>query len=181
MTQTDDSLRAAYEEMIAAKDRARARWKSIGKYLVLGAGILAIIVGGYFLWRGVVVAATVTDLLWELAIVVAGGIAAMIGIVMLLEGRTRVQQVVMPGADENHALVDWIGRVVRSRSELRKPLTEVSPHLARIENDPVAAAVLAGIGSLASSIRALGRYLLMAILFLAIAWSLAPFAASLAP
>ena len=149
-------------------------------YASIIVGVLAALVGLYLLWRGAVIASTVVDLLWELAIVISGGIAASIGIVMLLEGKTKAQQVVMPGADENQALLRWIGRVVQSRSSEREPQT-TPPQLLTVEEDPQATAILVGLGSIGSAIRALGRYLLMAILFLAIAWSLAPFAASLAP
>ena len=151
------------------------------KYVSLAVLICAVIVGVWFLWKGVVVAGSVVELLWELAIVVSVGFAFSIGIVLVVEGRTRVQQGMMPGADENHSLVDWIGRVVQSRSEKRKPLETVPEQLQSVEDDPTAIAILVGLGSIGSAIRALGRYILMALLFLAIAWSLAPFAASLAP
>ena len=173
--------RKVIESADDVKKAYRKGMARIIKYISLAISICAIAVGIWFLWRGIVVASTVVELLWELAIVICTGLAASIGIVLLVEGRTRVQQGVMPGADENHSLVDWIGRVVQSRSERRKPLSGISKHLRSVEDDPTAVAILVGLGSIGSAIRALGRYLLMALLFLAIAWSLAPFAASLAP
>ena len=171
----------ADEPLAIARKAQRDLLKRLGVCMTLFVGFIALAFGIWFLWRGVQIAATVTDLLWELVIVVVVGIAATVMIVLLLEGRTRIQKGVMPGADENHSLVDWIGRLVQSRSEKRNPLTALSPQMESIEKDPVAMAILAGLGSIGSGIRALGRYMLMAILFLAIAWSLAPFAASLAP
>ena len=169
---------SAFDEGQRAYRKGMAR---IIKYVSLVVSVCAVAVGIWFLWKGITVAGSVTELLWELAIVVSAGFAFSIGIVLAVEGRTRIQQGMMPGADENHSLIDWIGRVVKSRSEKRKPLEGVTKHLKSVEQDPTAIAILVGLGSIGSAIRALGRYLLMAILFLAIAWSLAPFAASLAP
>lgn len=169
------------EEVNDLKKAYRHVWKKIVLWGSLAAAAIAVVAGIYFLWKGITIGATIADLLWELAIVFAAGVAGMICIVMLIEGRTRVQKVVMPGADENHSLLDWIGRVVGSRSEKRNPLTDVSPLLQTIEDDHTSIAIMVGLGMIASSIRALGRYILMAMMFMAIAWSLAPFAASLAP
>ena len=166
---------------INVEQEIRARMKRIGVYGTMAIGLIAGVVGLWLLWEGITVAATVTELLWELSIVFTGGLAGAILMVMFLEGKTRAQKVMMPGADENQSLLEWVGRVVGSRSELRKPLAHVPPQLAAIEKDPVAVAILAGLGSIGAGLRALGRYILLAVIFLAIAWSLAPFAASLAP
>ena len=166
-------------------DEVRA-WKRalVKKCGIWGAVSIAVAALGFLLWQlwsVVEVVAIIEKQAIEMAALSVMAVVVAILMVLLFEGRTRVQQWFMPSADENHALVDWIGRLVKSRSEKRNPLADLSPQMKAVEKEPVAMATLAGLGMIGAGLRSLGRYMLVAIIVMAFAWALAPFAASLAP
>lgn len=166
-------------------------WTGLKKSSPRLAGVVAIagIFGGIYLLvnsikivgHAVEIAGTTVHLAYVQTFVFLFGFIGAVVIVWAVEGKTRVQRIFMPGADENRSMLDWVGRLFRSRSEKRKPLTDLSPQIKAIEKDAMAMAVLAGLGMIAAAIRALGRLILLALIFLAIAWSIAPFPASFAP
>lgn len=168
-----------------AVDEIRAAQRALVMKLgIWGAVAVAVAAAAFLIWQLWLVSdvvAVIEKQMIEFAVLIVLAIVGAVIVVLLFEGRTRIQQWIMPSADENHALVDWVGRLVKSRSERRAPLAEFSPQMKAIEKDPVAMATLAGLGMIGAGLRSMGRYMLVAIIVLALAWSLAPFAASLAP
>ena len=110
------------------------------------------------------------------AMALTGGIAMLlsIGIVALMEIKSRVQALVQPSSDEHRASVTWWG-LFHTKD------TPESACLEALEADPTALALYLGHISLASAVRSVGRYILFALVFLATVWAFQPFAASFAP
>lgn len=140
--------------------------------------LLALAVG---LWWLVQVALGVGDLgaseqhlLRQMGIVVGVALLATLAIVSLFELPSRIQAIVMPSSDEHRESVDWWGA-------MHAPGTDEAPApVESIRDDRTALAWYLGAISIASAIRALGRYLLVAMTILAVVWAFQPFAASLA-
>lgn len=166
----------------AVREAYRAGMKRLGLWGMVIVGVVAALVGLWFLWRGIKIGETITDLLWEMGIATVAAIGIAIVLAIIMEGRTRVQQIVMPSADENHSLLDWIGRLVRSRSALRRPMPIApTPQLEAIEKDPVAMAVLAGLGMIGAGIRSGCKWVFFGLIIMGMVWAFAPLADSLAP
>ena len=111
------------------------------------------------------------------AMALTGGIAMLlsIGIVALMEIKSRVQALVQPSSDEHRRSVVWWG-LFHSDDD-----TPESACLEALKADPAALALYLGHISLGSAVRSVGRYILFAIVFLATVWAFQPFAASFAP
>ena len=150
----------------------RAYLRRVGEWVGEGVVWLALVAGVWWLLGTVfgtsAFEATERALLREMALVGIGAVLLAAAVVALWELRSRFQRLVNPSAAEHRdAVAQW------------QDAAEDPETMAGIARDPQALARYLGAVCLASAIRAVGRYLLLAVIFASMVAALSPFGASL--